>query len=99
VSVPSFIVANDPPEPPAGLAGAVAAIGNFDGLHRGHRGVIARARELAGKLGRPCVSLTFEPKQALITASRPSISIVMILSEGISAPSRVWLAVPTNLAS
>ncbi|MFM9153025.1 MAG: hypothetical protein ACKOPC_05390, partial [Methylocystis sp.] len=27
---------------PIGLADAVAAIGNFDGLHRGHRGVIAR---------------------------------------------------------
>lgn len=60
----SFIVARDPPAPPPGLEGAVAALGNFDGLHRGHRGVIARAQALAKQLGRPCVLLTFEPHPA-----------------------------------
>ena len=40
------------------------AIGNFDGLHRGHRAVLARARALAQKLGRPCALLTFEPHPA-----------------------------------
>jgi riboflavin kinase/FMN adenylyltransferase len=56
-----FIVAVDPAVPPLGLAGAVAAIGNFDGLHRGHLAVIERAKALAQKLGRPCAVLTFEP--------------------------------------
>ncbi|MGD9543973.1 MAG: bifunctional riboflavin kinase/FAD synthetase [Methylocystis sp.] len=60
----SFIVARDPLAPPPGLDGAVAAIGNFDGLHRGHRGVIARAQTLANKLSRPCILLTFEPHPA-----------------------------------
>jgi riboflavin kinase/FMN adenylyltransferase len=59
-----FVVARDPLAPPSGLAGAVVAIGNFDGLHRGHRGVIARAQALARKLGRPCALLTFEPHPA-----------------------------------
>jgi len=68
-----FIVARDPQTPPAGLVGAVAAIGNFDGLHRGHRGVIARAQALAKKLGRPCVLLTFEPHPADVFAGRPVI--------------------------
>jgi len=68
-----FIVARDPQTPPAGLAGAVAALGNFDGLHRGHRGVIARAQALAKKLGRPCVLLTFEPHPADVFAGRPVI--------------------------
>ena len=68
-----FIVARDPLTPPAGLAGAVAAIGNFDGLHRGHRGVIARAQALAKKLGRPCVLLTFEPHPADVFAGQPVI--------------------------
>ncbi len=46
---------------PAAIAGAVAALGNFDGLHRGHRTVIEAARGLARRLGRPAALLTFEP--------------------------------------
>ncbi len=68
-----FLVVQDPVLPPAGLEGAVAAIGNFDGLHRGHRGVVARAQALAKKLGKPCVLLTFEPHPADIFAGRPVI--------------------------
>jgi riboflavin kinase / FMN adenylyltransferase len=43
------------------LRGAVVAIGNFDGVHRAHRAVIATARERAAFLGRPAAALTFEP--------------------------------------
>lgn len=68
-----FIVVRDPETAPAGLAGAVVAIGNFDGLHRGHRGVIARAQALAKKLGRPCALLTFEPHPADVFAGKPVI--------------------------
>ena len=37
------------------------AIGNFDGVHRGHRAVIAAALARAKALGRPAAALTFEP--------------------------------------
>lgn len=73
MTAPSFIVARDPATPPAGLEGAVAALGNFDGLHRGHRGVVARAQALAKKLGKPCVLLTFEPHPADVFAGRSVI--------------------------
>jgi riboflavin kinase/FMN adenylyltransferase len=73
VLLPTFIVARDPEAPPAGLEGAVVAIGNFDGLHRGHRGVVGRAQALAKKLGKPCALLTFEPHPADIFAGRPVI--------------------------
>src|SRR5215208_5519900 len=43
------------------LEGAVVAIGNFDGVHRGHRAVIGAAVERARSLGRPAAALTFEP--------------------------------------
>jgi riboflavin kinase/FMN adenylyltransferase len=43
------------------LCGAVLAMGNFDGVHRGHQAVIANALDLAGKLGKPAGVLTFEP--------------------------------------
>jgi riboflavin kinase/FMN adenylyltransferase len=59
-----FVAAIDPLDPPPGLENAVVAIGNFDGLHRGHAGVIVRALGLARRLGRPCALLTFEPHPA-----------------------------------
>jgi riboflavin kinase/FMN adenylyltransferase len=46
---------------PAELAGAVLALGNFDGVHRGHRAVIARARAVAERPRAPLGVLTFEP--------------------------------------
>src|SRR3546814_808956 len=41
--------------------GAVAAIGNFDGVHLGHRAVIGEAARLSGELHVPLAVLTFEP--------------------------------------
>ncbi len=43
------------------LRGAVVAIGNFDGVHRGHRALIGVALDRARRLGRPAAALTFEP--------------------------------------
>lgn len=41
--------------------GAVAAIGNFDGVHLGHMAVIEAARTRAAAAGKPLGILTFEP--------------------------------------
>ncbi len=46
---------------PAAARGSVVAIGNFDGVHRGHQAVIAKAGELARRIGAPLAVLTFEP--------------------------------------
>jgi riboflavin kinase / FMN adenylyltransferase len=46
---------------PGPLRGAVVAIGNFEGVHRGHRVVIDKAIGLARARGRPAAVLTFEP--------------------------------------
>jgi riboflavin kinase/FMN adenylyltransferase len=56
-----FAVSHGEAPLPPGLAGAVVAIGNFDGVHQGHRAVIATARERARALSRPAAALTFEP--------------------------------------
>ena len=53
---------NEKKEPlPDNLRGGVIAIGNFDGVHRGHRAVLDRALELAEARGVPALVLTFEP--------------------------------------
>ena len=46
---------------PATLSGGVVAIGNFDGVHRGHLAVLDKALSLARAEGRPALVLTFEP--------------------------------------
>jgi riboflavin kinase / FMN adenylyltransferase len=43
------------------LGGCVVAIGNFDGVHRGHRAVIDAALTRARALGRKAAALTFDP--------------------------------------
>ena len=46
---------------PQAARGAVVALGNFDGLHRGHKAVIAEAGRIARETGAPHGVLTFEP--------------------------------------
>jgi riboflavin kinase/FMN adenylyltransferase len=45
---------------------AVCAIGNFDGVHRGHLSVLARAAREANEEGLRAVALTFDPPPGLV---------------------------------
>ncbi|MGB8366694.1 MAG: bifunctional riboflavin kinase/FAD synthetase [Rhizomicrobium sp.] len=46
---------------PAAYRGAVLVVGNFDGVHVGHRALIAEARRLADERNGPLAVLAFEP--------------------------------------
>ena len=46
---------------PDAYKGAVVAVGNFDGVHRGHQALIGEARRLATERGAPLGVLAFEP--------------------------------------
>jgi riboflavin kinase/FMN adenylyltransferase len=46
---------------PADWAGCVATIGVFDGVHRGHQRVVARAEQVAQERNLPLVVITFDP--------------------------------------
>lgn len=58
---PDFLLVRDAEPLPPALARPVVAIGNFDGVHRGHRAVFETARIMAQEAGVPPVALTFEP--------------------------------------
>lgn len=50
-------LADFPPE----LRGGAVAIGNFDGVHRGHARIVERLRRRAGEVGGPAIVFTFDP--------------------------------------
>ena len=50
------------------MASCAVAIGNFDGVHVGHRALIDRARGFAPQLGTKTVALTFTPHPSAVLA-------------------------------
>jgi len=58
---PGFTIIRDTTPVAAIPRGSVVAMGNFDGVHLGHRAVIAAALQMARNHGRPALAVTFEP--------------------------------------
>ena len=56
---------------PDAIKGAMVAIGNFDGLHRGHQYILQMLRDRARAAGVPAVILTFEPHPRDVFAPAP----------------------------
>jgi riboflavin kinase / FMN adenylyltransferase len=48
-------------EVPPGIGRSVVAIGNFDGVHRGHRAILSAAVRQARTLGAQALAITFDP--------------------------------------
>ena len=59
---------------PARFRGGAVAVGNFDGVHLGHRAVIDAARAVAEAEGLPLLALTFEPHPRTLFARLKSHS-------------------------
>ena len=55
-----MIVFRDPEEIPADFGPSAVAIGKFDGVHAGHRAVIARLNERAAASGARAAAVTFD---------------------------------------
>jgi riboflavin kinase/FMN adenylyltransferase len=60
IAPPVFILDSFEPVP-AAWRGAFLAVGNFDGVHRGHARLIGRLRDRAHAAGAPALALTFDP--------------------------------------
>jgi riboflavin kinase/FMN adenylyltransferase len=68
--------------PPAN--GVVATIGNFDGVHLGHREIFRRVREEALQSGAASVVITFDPHPLRVIPSSRSIKLISTLQEKIT---------------
>jgi riboflavin kinase/FMN adenylyltransferase len=65
------------------LRGGVVAIGNFDGVHRGHQAVLERALEEAKARGVPALALTFEPHPRKVF--RPDLPLFILTPPAMKA--------------
>lgn len=68
-------------EVPDGLGRTAVTIGNFDGVHRGHRAVVGRARALADEAAVPLVAVTFEPHPMAVLRPEHAPSMLSTLEE------------------
>lgn len=70
-----FAVFRSIDEIPAGYGPTVAAVGNFDGVHKGHRAILAAVAAEARQTGARAVAITFDPhpEQFLRPALAPKL--------------------------
>jgi riboflavin kinase / FMN adenylyltransferase len=65
---PPFRVFHSLDEVPADFGPSALTIGNFDGVHGGHRRILQRVREIAGERSWKASVLTFDPHPATVVA-------------------------------
>jgi riboflavin kinase / FMN adenylyltransferase len=66
---------------PTSLSGAGVTIGNFDGVHRGHRTVLSRARAAADGLDLPLVAVIFDPHPMAVLRPEHAPSVLTTIDE------------------
>jgi riboflavin kinase/FMN adenylyltransferase len=71
------------PEVPAGFGPSIATIGNFDGVHCGHRRVIAEVVERARAAGVVSVAITFDPHPARVIRPQSRLPLITPLKQKI----------------
>jgi len=77
-------------EPPLG---AVLTIGNFDGVHLGHRTIIERMRERAAELGVPAMAMTFDPHPVRLLRPREAPRLLTTMSQRLELFERLGIEV------
>lgn len=79
-------VARFPADPrPARWHKPVLALGNFDGLHRGHTKIIERVRRVAAERGATSLVLTFDPHPPRVVRPDKAPPLLMTLEQKLEA--------------
>jgi riboflavin kinase/FMN adenylyltransferase len=63
----------------------VLALGNFDGVHRGHRKILDRVRRVAGERGATSVVMTFDPHPPRVVRPDKAPSLLMTKTQKLEA--------------
>ncbi len=63
----------------------VLALGNFDGVHRGHRKILERVRRVAGEHGATSVVMTFDPHPSRVVRPDKAPPLVMTTAQKLEA--------------
>src|SRR5262245_20537860 len=74
----------DDPRPPRWIH-PVLALGNFDGLHRGHIKIIERVRRVAAERGGTALVLTFDPHPPRVVRPDKAPPLLMTLDQKLEA--------------
>ena len=70
---------------PARWAHPVLALGNFDGLHRGHRKILDRLQRVAGERGATSVVMTFDPHPPRVVRPDKAPPLLMTMAQKLEA--------------
>lgn len=81
-------VAHFPDDPPPKWHQPVLALGNFDGLHRGHMKIIDRVRRRAGERGGTPAAMTFDPHPPRVLRPDKAPPLLMTKEQKIEALAR-----------
>jgi riboflavin kinase/FMN adenylyltransferase len=69
----------------------VLALGNFDGMHRGHLKIIERVRRVAGERGATAIAMTFDPHPSKIVRPDKAPSLLMTNQQKLDALGRAGM--------
>lgn len=69
---------------PPSARGVAVAIGNFDGVHAGHRTVLERLRSLAARLGAASAAYTFEPAPTAVLAPQRHQPRILLMEDRVT---------------
>src|ERR1700716_291449 len=70
---------------PARWSPPVLALGNFDGVHRGHRKILDRLTRVAGERGATAVVMTFDPHPPRVVRPDKAPPLLMTKAQKLEA--------------
>ena len=85
------MIAHFPDDPPPRWHNPVLALGNFDGLHRGHAKIIDRVRRRAGERGGTPAAMTFDPHPPRVVRPDKAPPLLMTTEQRLEALGRAGM--------
>ena len=87
----SSLISHFPEDPPPRWHNTVLALGNFDGLHRGHTKIIDRVRRRAGERGGTSAAMTFDPHPPRVVRPDKAPALLMTTEQRLEALGRAGM--------